>query len=386
MKKYIVLAAALLLLPVSGVFYGEPQDSEEQTDTEYIAEYVDSQLEEAASAEGEAFSGEEAADGVPDALAPEAAGSETDTDFLAVHNDYAYEEEAPSPGSGLAPHIRIIRHANNDGMTVTDDGELTQWEREDCWVKMHEAMPSYCKPYLEDTPFTGARNVQENEISINFGHHFLCTVGYRHYYTYASIAGIEGSPEVCGESNGCYLLKYSLGDRTVSFLSDGERMMYLTAAPDKLYDVRRTDKGYAVLYGNSVRLYAQYIYPGGLEGKDLSYTYEAYTVQDPGAGKATPAPAEGRFLTDNVIRLEFGSGKVQHWKVKLSEGDLAHYDEQSFALEQEFRGIWKELRTKKRLLWTSDPVDPRVNVILPDYNSNAWDFDSDTSREPVYTE
>ncbi|MBO4548058.1 MAG: hypothetical protein J5758_02480 [Abditibacteriota bacterium] len=89
MKKYIVLAAALLLLPVSGVFYGEPQDPGEQTDSEYIAEYVDSQLEEAASAEGEALSGEEAADGVPDALAPEA-GSETDTDFLAVHNDYAY--------------------------------------------------------------------------------------------------------------------------------------------------------------------------------------------------------------------------------------------------------------------------------------------------------
>ena len=75
-----------------------------------------------------------------------------DTGLPATHADSSEEELAPAPASGIAPHLKLVPHGKNGGFTVMDDMTLTQWEKEDYWIRMHEDMPSYCKPYLEDIP------------------------------------------------------------------------------------------------------------------------------------------------------------------------------------------------------------------------------------------
>ena len=245
---------------------------------------------------------------------------------------------------------------------------------------MHELMPSYCKPYLEDAPFTGARNVVENELSVNLSHDFPCPVGYKHYYQNAGLAGL-GEAETVGTVNGYTLIKRSAGEQYAYFLADGSKVMYLAFAAPAVFDVLKTDKYYAVLYGGNTSVYVQYIYPGGLEGKDLSYAYKVQTCKS-----AADVPSAGRFLTGNAVRLQFPGGRVRHWQVKQSEADLANYGPNDFVLEQKegYRGIWKQLRTLKRLLWTSDPADPLLHQPVADYNAAAPGFNGDTSKEPVY--
>ena len=326
MKKILILAAALLVLPAVAAFSGE-----------------------GASAEA-----------------------------LETHPDNAAEETALSPYSGNAPHIVILQNENS--VSYTDDLTLTRWEREDAWEKMHELMPSYCKPYLEDAPFTGARNVVENELSINFSRDFPCPVGYKHYYQNAGLAGL-GEAEIVGSVNGYTLTKRSAGELYAYFLADGSKVMYLAFAAPAVFDVLKTDKYYAVLYGGNTSVYAQYIYPGGLEGKDLSYAYKVQTCKN-----AADIPSAGRFLTGNLVRLQFPGGRIRHWQVKQSEADLANYGPNDFILEQKegYRGIWKELRTLKRLLWTNDAADPLLHQPLADYNAAAYNFSGDTAKEPVY--
>ncbi len=131
--------------------------------------------------------------------------------------------------------------------------------------------------------------------------------------------------------------------------------------------------------GNGAYAYVTYIYPGGLEGKDLSYTYTVCEQDKENAG--------GRFLTDNIVRMQTASGIARHWQVKQSEGDLANYSETDFPRNRDpfFKGIWKYLRSRKRLLWTSDPQDPVTHFIPEDMNCDAYNFNRDYRKEPVYT-
>ncbi len=305
-------------------------------------------------------------------------GEGVSAEALETHQDTAAEEMSPSPYSGNAPHIVILQNGNS--VTYTDDLTLTRWEREEAWQKMHEAMPSAYKPYLEDAPFTGARNVMENELSVNFSHDFPCPVGYKHYYQNVSLAGL-GDAEPIGSVGGYTLIKRPAGGQYAYFLADGSKTMYLAFAAPAVFDVLKTDEYYAVLYGGNTSVYVQYIYPGGLEGKDLSYTYKVQTCQN-----ASEIPSAGRFLTGNIVRLQFPGGRVRHWQIKQTEADLANYSPNDFVLEQKegYRGIWKQLRTLKRLLWTSDPGDPLLKQPLADYNAAAPGFNGDTSKEPEY--
>ncbi|MBQ9359199.1 MAG: hypothetical protein IJT95_06615 [Abditibacteriota bacterium] len=81
-----------------------------------------------------------------------------------------------------------------------------------------------------------------------------------------------------------------------------------------------------------------------------------------------PRPADIRILTDNIIRVSYKSGLVEHWKVRLSEEDIEKNMEK-------YKTDEKHL-ADKCLLWSNGKGKP--------YKSQAmWCYD-ESDQEPVY--
>ncbi|MBR4748456.1 MAG: hypothetical protein IK083_02645 [Abditibacteriota bacterium] len=81
-----------------------------------------------------------------------------------------------------------------------------------------------------------------------------------------------------------------------------------------------------------------------------------------------PRPANVRILTDNVIRVSYKSGLVEHWKVRLSEEDLEKNMEK-------YKTDEKHL-ADKCLLWSNGKGKP--------YKSQAMWCYNESDQEPVY--
>ncbi|MBP5274893.1 MAG: hypothetical protein ILO36_08170, partial [Abditibacteriota bacterium] len=79
-------------------------------------------------------------------------------------------------------------------------------------------------------------------------------------------------------------------------------------------------------------------------------------------------PADVRILTDNVVRVSYKSGLVEHWKVRLSEEDLEKNIEKYKTEEKHL--------ADKCLLWSNGKGKP--------YKSQAMWCYYESDSEPVY--
>ncbi len=134
-------------------------------------------------------------------------------------------------------------------------------------------------------------------------------------------------------------------NRPFSVIKDKGRVIWY-ASGEKPGDVRLLDDGrYMIATPKSV-FYVR------VSGKRL--VAEKYTGnrlwKDPWDTHYSLYPDEVRILTDNVIRLKYPKGSVQHWKVRLSEEDV----KKNIAKYREKDGVQPEWFYANRcLLWSS---------------------------------
>ncbi len=151
-------------------------------------------------------------------------------------------------------------------------------------------------------------------------------------------------------------------------LKDGDKTVWVSARRSFL-DVKRYGKGYMVLSNGGVD-YITYE-----QGKRVS----DYYVKPFNGGRypfeAMPEyrPVSGRILTANIVRIEYPSGCVAHWKIKLTKEDC---DKNIASREIESPNRFK---AGASVVWHNGAG----NEVGKNYRLPAWDF-SESPKEPEY--
>lgn len=78
-------------------------------------------------------------------------------------------------------------------------------------------------------------------------------------------------------------------------------------------------------------------------------------------------PKDVSVLIDNIVRLEYADGSVEHWKVRVTKEDL---DKNKIKYPE-------SAPYNDKLLWWNGKGNHRLNC-------NAWDYNEDTGTEPTY--
>lgn len=89
------------------------------------------------------------------------------------------------------------------------------------------------------------------------------------------------------------------------------------------------------------------------------------------SGLKTMHPISGRILTDNIIRMEYANGCVEHWKIRASKEDIEKNKKINSADEPSRRLIW----------WNGIKKEPSL---VNNETVKAWDYNDNSSVEPVY--
>ena len=89
-----------------------------------------------------------------------------------------------------------------------------------------------------------------------------------------------------------------------------------------------------------------------------------------------PVPTGAEMLTDDIIRLRYQDGRIEHWKLTLSPEDVA----KNTALYKGDDDVLKRQSGCRCLIWTTGAGEGNRTADI----SRAWNFNGDSSREPVY--
>ena len=99
-------------------------------------------------------------------------------------------------------------------------------------------------------------------------------------------------------------------------------------------------------------------------------------------------PENIKILTDNIIRLEYKDGSIEHWKVRMSTED---YRENQKIVKDDidgryflrqliwWNGIGNGSRTDKLIF-----IDNKAKKITNKDSVKSWNYNKNTSVEPVY--
>ena len=156
--------------------------------------------------------------------------------------------------------------------------------------------------------------------------------------------------------------------------------------PKKLLDVVKiNDNKYMLIYIAQVVFYITYI--------NLDYNIpiiESYQLLFPVAGGfGVDLPYSTKILTDNIIRLEYNDGSIEHWKVRMSPKD---YEENQKITK------YNSGNFRKQLIWwngvgygsqtgiTSKGIrkdGKGVIQVMDKNNVKSWDY-SNSDTEPTY--
>ncbi|MBQ9359277.1 MAG: hypothetical protein IJT95_07015 [Abditibacteriota bacterium] len=92
-------------------------------------------------------------------------------------------------------------------------------------------------------------------------------------------------------------------------------------------------------------------------------------------------PVSCRILTDNIVRLEYKDGCIEHWRVRLSDEDIRKNREKWEKVLID-RGIKNTISAgSKHLVWCNGEGKGYVYKV----NEESWDY-SESKTEPVYKE
>ena len=144
----------------------------------------------------------------------------------------------------------------------------------------------------------------------------------------------------------------------------------------KVFDFKKLEKDrYMVVYLAGSVIFIDYVYLD----KDIPIT-ENYQLPFISVGSSiTLIPESISILTDNVIRINYKDGAIEHWKVRLSEEDIKkNMDLAKRACLSE--SSVTSARGNSLLWWNGvgkgSPVDHE--------KAKSWDYNEDTSKEPAY--
>ncbi|MBQ9358163.1 MAG: hypothetical protein IJT95_01320, partial [Abditibacteriota bacterium] len=89
---------------------------------------------------------------------------------------------------------------------------------------------------------------------------------------------------------------------------------------------------------------------------------------------ARPAPVAVDMLTDNVVKLSYSDGAVEHWLIEPTvedmENNLNKYPAQNAFYEKQSKN--------RALIWWNQKGEGCGDKYM------AWNFNEDASKEPVY--
>ncbi len=168
--------------------------------------------------------------------------------------------------------------------------------------------------------------------------------------------------------NKTYIFKGEVYLDYLEVLKDGDKTVWVSARRSFL-DVKRYGNGYMILSNGGVD-YITYE-----QGKRFS----DYYVKPFNGGRypfeAMPEyrPVSGRILTANIVRIEYPSGCVAHWKIKLTKEDC---DKNIASREIESPNRFK---AGASVVWHNGAG----NEVGKNYRLPAWDF-SESPKEPEY--
>ena len=148
------------------------------------------------------------------------------------------------------------------------------------------------------------------------------------------------------------------------------------------YIVSALDWTYYIHIYDGIKIIEQFTLP-------FAYGNSAHT------GIRDPFPILCDILTDNIIRLEYKDGAVEHWKVRLSKEDVEKNME---AAKKAGLSEGKIINSKRNsLLWWNgmgkgSPTGMTINIesggketlIMNKKNVKIWNYDDNPTREPVY--
>ncbi|MBP5274405.1 MAG: hypothetical protein ILO36_05670 [Abditibacteriota bacterium] len=135
-----------------------------------------------------------------------------------------------------------------------------------------------------------------------------------------------------------------------------------------------------------------------LKGKTLVMrkTSPVWFHQSANIDKASPVPEKAELLTENIIRLQFKDGAVEHWLLELTAEDMRKNlemykgDDESVRSAYKCRSLVWHNGVERKLSAEAAKMSPEDKKLLASAGSGqqkrseAWCFDPDTSREPVY--
>lgn len=97
-------------------------------------------------------------------------------------------------------------------------------------------------------------------------------------------------------------------------------------------------------------------------------------------GIRDPYPISGTILTDNIVRLQYANGAIEHWKVKLSEKDI----ESNLNMTKNL-GLSEskaESYADNALIWWNGIG--KSSIFIHYEEEKSWDYNDNPKREPVY--
>ena len=145
--------------------------------------------------------------------------------------------------------------------------------------------------------------------------------------------------------------------------------------PNVIYCVEELEKDkYVVVYLASVVIFVNYIH---LDND--TPIIESYQLPFISVGAETILPENVSVLTEDIIRLEYKDGAIEHWKAKLSEDDVNKNMEIAIKKGLSESSVKSE-RRNALIWWNAVGKGSQMNHNL----ERAWDYDDNINYEPVY--
>ena len=146
--------------------------------------------------------------------------------------------------------------------------------------------------------------------------------------------------------------------------------------PNEIFYAKRLEKDkYIVVSLATVVIYIDYIYMDNDIPIIETYQLPFFSA----TGNIKNIPESVSVLTEDIIRLEYKDGAIEHWKVKLSEDDVNKNME---VAKKAGLSESKIINSKRNsLLWWNGI---EKGSIINNYRLRAWNYDDNPTREPFY--
>lgn len=112
-----------------------------------------------------------------------------------------------------------------------------------------------------------------------------------------------------------------------------------------------------------------------IDKKPVIYRYSLpmYYFCSNHSGIVIPLPTSGKIINDNIIRLKYADGSIEHWKIKLTDKDIEKTKKVNPNNEIDQRLVW----------WNGNGKGSYLKGMSKD-DAKSWDYNEESTSEPTY--